>query len=70
MFFNIEADPGEGHRGEMTPSEPYLGSQKIMYENILKTSLNTLYCGGNLRKTEHPDFTTTLPHSPSDIDVI
>ena len=25
-------DPGEGHRGQMTPpSEPYLGNQKMMY---------------------------------------
>ena len=27
-----EADSGEGHRGQMTPSsEPYLGRQNVMY---------------------------------------
>ena len=26
--------------------------------------------GASLRNTEHTDFTTTLPHSPSDIDVV
>ena len=31
------------------------------------TSLNTLYCGG---EPEHTDFTTTLPHSPSNTEVV